>query len=70
VERAIWLRKSPVATRGAFALDQSLPQEKLVVLRKCIEKILINRPRGEIWLTIRMVPVANMRAVEEIKASL
>jgi hypothetical protein len=30
-----------------FTLDKGLPQEKLVVLRQCIEKIRINKPAGE-----------------------
>lgn len=52
-----------------FTLRQGLPQEKLVALRQCIEKIWINKPAGEIKLVIRIVPVGNLQATKEIKIS-
>jgi hypothetical protein len=53
-----------------FTLHQGLPQEKLVVLRQCIEKIWINKPTGEIKLAIRQVPAGNLQDTIEIKTSL
>jgi ATP-dependent protease HslVU (ClpYQ) ATPase subunit len=52
-----------------FTLRQGLPQEKLAALRQCIEKIWVNKPAGEIKLTIRLVPVGNLQATQEFKAS-
>ena len=52
-----------------FTLRQGLPQEKLVALRQCIEKIWIDKPAGSIKLAIRSVPVGNLQATQEFKAS-
>ena len=52
-----------------FTLRQGLPQEKLVALRQCIEKIWVNKPSGEIELAICLVPAGNLQATEEFKAS-
>ncbi len=52
-----------------FTLRQGLRQEKLVALRQCIEKIWIDKPAGSIKLTIRSVPVGNLQATQEFKAS-
>jgi DNA invertase Pin-like site-specific DNA recombinase len=51
-----------------FILRQGLHQEKLVVLRQCIKKIWVNKPAGEIKLGIRIVPVGNLQATQEVKA--
>jgi hypothetical protein len=53
-----------------FTLCQGLPQEKLVVLRQCIEKIWINKPAGEIKLAIYQVPAGNLQDTVEIKTSI
>jgi hypothetical protein len=53
-----------------FTLTQSPPQEKLVVLRQCVEKIWINKPDREIKLAIRQVPAGNLQDIIEIKTSL
>ena len=50
-----------------FTLHQGLPQEKLVALRQCIERIYVNKPAGEIKLAIRTVPEANLRATQEFR---
>ena len=52
-----------------FTLDQGLPQEKLVSLRQCIEKISIDKPAGEIKLNIYLVPTGNLQATWELKTS-
>ncbi len=49
-----------------FTLTEGLPQEKLVVLRQCIERILINKPANEIIILIREVPAGNLRKVQEL----
>ena len=48
-----------------FTLTQGLPQEKLVALRQCIEKIFIDKPAGAIKLKIRLVPAGNLQVTEE-----
>jgi hypothetical protein len=52
-----------------FTLHQGLPQEKLVALRQCIEKIWVNKPTGEIKLAICLVPAGNLQATQEFKTS-
>jgi len=49
-----------------FTLLKGLPQEKLVALRQCIEKIFIDKPKGTIKLKIRLVPVGNLQVTEEL----
>jgi len=52
-----------------FTLHQGLPQEKLVALRQCIEKVLINKPSGIVRLTVRSVPVGNLEGTVEREVS-
>jgi len=52
-----------------FKLRKGLPQEKLVALRQCLERIWINKPAGEIKLAIYLVPVGNLQATQEFKTS-
>ena len=51
-----------------FTLNKGVPQEKLVALRQCIEKIWINKPAGEIKLAVRVVPTGNIKVTEELMA--
>ncbi len=53
-----------------FVLQQGLPQEKLVALRQCIEKISINKPAGTVKMTVRSVPAGNLEGTEECQVSL
>ena len=48
-----------------FTLTEILPQEKLAILRQCIEKIYINKSGNEIKILIREVPTGNLQAVQE-----
>ena len=43
-----------------FALREGLPQEKLVALRQCIDRIHINKPAGKIKLAFRVIPLASL----------
>ncbi len=52
-----------------FTLHNGLPQEKLVALRQCIERIFIDKPTGIIKLRIRLVPAGNLQATGELKTS-
>ena len=52
-----------------FILHNALPQEKLVALRQCIERIFIDKPAGIIKLRIRWVPTGNLQATGEVKIS-
>ncbi len=44
----------------AYTLRQGLPQEKLVALRQCIERVWINRPNGHIKIRFHVVPIAQL----------
>ena len=44
-----------------FMLTEGLPQEKLAVLRQCIERIYINKPGKEIKMLICDVAVGNLQ---------
>jgi len=48
-----------------FILRQGLAQEKLVILRQCV-----NKPAGEIQLAIYLVPAGNLQATQECKTSI
>ncbi len=52
-----------------FVLREGVPQEKLVALRRCIEKISINKPAGIIKLTLRSVPVGNLEGTKQCQVS-
>jgi len=53
-----------------FTLREGLAQEKLVALRRCIEKISINKPADTVKLTIRSVPAGNLEGTKECQVSL
>jgi hypothetical protein len=53
-----------------FVLREGLPQEKLVALRQCIERVSIDKPAGQIELAIYLVPAGNLQAIRESKAYL
>ena len=53
-----------------FILREGLAQEKLVALRRCIEKISINKPAGTVKLIVRSVPVGNLEGTKECQVSL
>jgi len=48
-----------------FTLSNGLPQEKLVALRQCIERIQINKPTNTIIFKIRLIPVGNLQVTQE-----
>ena len=53
-----------------FTLREGLPQEKLVALRRCIERISVNKPAGTVKLIVHSVPVGNLQGIEECRISL
>ena len=53
-----------------FVLREGLPQEKLVALRQCIEKISVDKPNGKITLAVYLVPVGNLQASRKSTASI
>ena len=53
-----------------FTFREGLPQEKLVALRRCIERILVNKPSGTAKLTVYSVPFGNLQGTEECRISL
>ena len=52
-----------------FTLRRGLPQEKLVALRQCIERIHVNQPGREVKITLRSVPCGNLEAKQELTCS-
>mgnify|MGYP001609918796 CR=1 FL=1 len=48
-----------------FTLRNGLPEEKLTALRRCIEKIHINKPARKATLAIRLVPVGGLNTAQE-----
>ena len=52
-----------------FTLHQGLPQEKLVALRQCIEKISIDKPAEEIKMAVYLIPTVNLQTTSETKIS-
>lgn len=48
-----------------FTLRNGLPEEKLTALRRCIERIHINKPAKKAVLAIRLVPVGGLNAIQE-----
>jgi DNA invertase Pin-like site-specific DNA recombinase len=53
-----------------FTLRNGLPEEKLTALRRCIEKIHINKPAKKATLAIRLVPVGGFNTVQERSISI
>ncbi len=53
-----------------FTLREGLAQEKLVALRRCIEKISINKPAGTVKMKVRSVPAGNLEGTKECQVSL
>ena len=53
-----------------YTLDNGLPQEKLITLRQCIEKIHIDKPAEEIKIKIKLVPVGNLHVFREFTISI
>jgi len=51
-----------------FVLCEGLPQEKLVALRQCVQKISVNKPAGQIKLAIYLVPIGNLQATRDSTA--
>ncbi len=53
-----------------FTLRRGLPQEKLVALRQCVERVFIDKPSGHVTLQIRTVPAGNCLAAESVRLEL
>jgi hypothetical protein len=53
-----------------FVLREGVPQEKLVALRQCVEKISVDKPNGTITLAVYLVPVGNLQATRASTASM
>jgi DNA invertase Pin-like site-specific DNA recombinase len=51
--------------RLEFTLHKGSPQEQLAALRRCIERIWINKPTDTMKLAIRLVPIGNLEATQE-----
>ncbi len=53
-----------------FTLRQGLPQEKLTVLRQCIERVHIDKQENTATLSIRPIPCANLESVKRIDVTI
>jgi hypothetical protein len=52
-----------------FVFGEGVPQEKLVALRQCVEKIVLDKTNAMIKLSVYLVPVGNLQATRESAAS-
>ncbi len=53
-----------------YTLREGVPQEKLVTLRQCIERIHIDKPNGQITVNIQVVPVGNIDDTQQVDVAL
>jgi predicted nucleic acid-binding Zn-ribbon protein len=53
-----------------FTLREGVPQEKLVALRQCVERVCINRRKATINLLIRQIPAGPQGQVIELTIQL
>lgn len=53
-----------------FTLREGVPQEKLVALRQCVERVCINRRKATINLLIRQIPAGPQGQVVELTIQL
>jgi hypothetical protein len=53
-----------------FVLREGVPQEKLVALRRCVEKIDVDKPSGQVKLAIYLVPIGNLQTTRECTVSI
>jgi hypothetical protein len=53
-----------------FTLHNGLPEEKLIALRQCIEKIHIDKPANSARISIRLVPVGSFPVAQECKLAI
>ena len=53
-----------------FILREGFSQDKLVSLRQCIKKVVVNKPAGELNLAIYLVPTKNFLATQECSISI
>ena len=44
-----------------FTLREGLPQEKLVALRQCIDRIRINKPAKKINVSVQILPASSLK---------
>ena len=49
-----------------FTLRRGLPQEKLVALRQCIERIHVDKPKREVKITLRALPAGDLQETQEL----
>ena len=53
-----------------FTLRQGLPQEKLVALRQCIQRVHVNQPGKQIDITLHQVPATNLSGTHALNVSI
>ena len=53
-----------------YTLREGVPQERLVALRQCIERIHIDKPNGQITVNIQVVPVGNIDDTQQVDVAL
>ena len=53
-----------------FMLREGLPQEKLVALRQCVERVHIDKPKGQVKVQMRTVPGTNLQGEETVTLDL
>ena len=53
-----------------FTFRNGLPQEKLVAVRQCVQRIWIDKENEKLQIDIYSVPASNIKIAESIKAEL
>ena len=53
-----------------YTLRNGLPEEKLILIRQCVERIVIDKENNTAKLNIYIVPTNNLKEVEEICTNL
>ena len=53
-----------------YTFKNGLPDEKLILIRQCVEKIVIDKENNTAEINIYIVPTNNLKEVEEICTNL
>ncbi len=53
-----------------FTLREGVPEERLTVLRQCIDRIRIDKPASKIILDIRAIPAGSVKVVETVEVAI
>jgi hypothetical protein len=69
-ERSIITESIQFISSLEYTLRNGLPEEKLILIRQCVERIVIDKENNTAKLNIYIVPTNNLKEVEEICTNL